>query len=886
MAEYNKFPVQETLIVLCLLLSLPPTITSIHSSASNGSCIADERNALLSVKASLLDPNNSLSSWQGEDCCSWKGVRCSAKTGHVVKLNLRGMDPGKVGGKISYSLVKLRQQRYLDLSYNNFYGVQIPEFLGSMSSLRHLDLSYTGLLHGRIPPQVGNLTKLIYLDLKCWYRYNPLNYYPFSVNVAWLSQPSSLKHLDMSYLGPAFPSWLKSQTSIDLLHISNASITSIPDWFWVVFLRAKFLDLADNQISGTLPATLEFMAAENMVLSNNRLHGTVPKFPRNITRIDISKNSLSGTLPSDFGAPWLEDLMLYNNSISGTIPSSLCSLEYLLVLDLSTNMLTGEVPNCQEDMKYPIVVNLNTNNLPGEFPSVFKSCPNAIFIDLSYNLWELTSVDGEKMPFIALLRLRSNMFYGRIPSELAMSKELQFLDLACNNLSGSIPQSLDNLSAMARASGYSEILGRIADNSVVLGLYNSLYDFISFGEQVSVSTKGQQLEFSSQLSYTVLLDLSFNSLTGVIPQDIGALIGVKAFNLSWNRLSGKIPVNIGQLKQLESLDLSHNELSGKIPSSMTALTSLSSMNLSYNDLSGKIPTGNQFETFNASVYIGNVGLCGPPLTGSCPGNSSSQEIHGNHRDLEDISLYLAMIIGELAMSIELQFLDLAYNKLSGSIPQSIESVSVSTKEQQLEFSSQLSYMVVLDLSCNNLTGEIPRDVGALIALKAFNLSWNQLSGEIPVSIGQLNELESLDFSHNELSGEIPSSMSALTSLSSMNLSYNDLSGKIPTGNQFESFNAYVYIGNVGLCGPPLTGSCPGNSSSQDTHGNHRGLEDISLYFAMIIGFVFNLWVVFCVMLFKKRWRIAYFMCVDDLYDKTYVTVVVRCSILKRKFSTS
>jgi len=119
MAGYSRFLVQETLIVLCLLLSSTPAATSVDSSTLNRSCIADERAALLSVKASLLDPNNYLSSWQGEDCCSWKGVRCSAKTGHVVKLNLRGMNSE---GEISYSLVNLQQVRYLDLSYNDFFG--------------------------------------------------------------------------------------------------------------------------------------------------------------------------------------------------------------------------------------------------------------------------------------------------------------------------------------------------------------------------------------------------------------------------------------------------------------------------------------------------------------------------------------------------------------------------------------------------------------------------------------------------------------------------------------------------------------------------------------------------------------------------------------------
>jgi len=162
-----------------------------------------------------------LESWQGQDCCSWKGVRCSEKTGKVVKLNLTGSTEGCyiigyngsiLGGEISYSLVNLQNLRYLDLSCNSFNGAQIPEFLGSMLGLRYLHLSYT-LLHGKIPPQIGNLTKLTYLDLKCWAFYNPRYNHPFSVNLAWLSQLSSLKHLDMSYVN--------LHTAVDWVHEIN-----------------------------------------------------------------------------------------------------------------------------------------------------------------------------------------------------------------------------------------------------------------------------------------------------------------------------------------------------------------------------------------------------------------------------------------------------------------------------------------------------------------------------------------------------------------------------------------------------------------------------------------------------------------------------------------
>ncbi|VAI68822.1 unnamed protein product [Triticum turgidum subsp. durum] len=102
-------------------------------------------------------------------------------------------------------------------------------------------------------------------------------------------------------------------------------------------------------------------------------------------------------------------------------------------------------------------------------------------------------------------------------------------------------------------------------------------------------------------------------------------------------------------------------------------------------------------------------------------------------------------------------------------------------------------------------------------------------------------------------------MTALTSLSHMNLSYNNLSGKIPTGNQLQTFDASDYIGNIGLCGYPLTNNCTGNSSSRPTHVDHGdGSEDISLYLGLAVGFI------------------------EGLQDRIYLAVVLRWANLKRK----
>ena len=548
------------------------------------------------------------------------GGAMPSSPGPLTNLTCLALPQNKLTGPIPKWIWSLTELLILDLERNELHGVVTEDHLRSLTNLKILSLGHT-LLQIKVSPN--------------WVP-------PFKLQVVTL---------EGLQLGPAFPSWLRSQTSLGILLIANTTITTIPDWFWVAFSRAEVVDLSKNQITGALPTTLEFMAAETMALSNNRFTGAVPKFPRNIKGMYLSVNSLSGSLPSDFGAPLLQYLSIYNNSISGPIPSSLCSLTQLALLDLSGNKLTGEVPSCEEDSNPPMhnlnVVNLHTNNLSGEFPRVFQSCPNLVFVDLSYNIFsgDLPVWMGVKLPYLAMLRLRYNMFSGQIPIQIGKIRELQFLDLAHNNFSGSVPNSLVNLSAMARTSGHSDVLYYAFSNRQGAHLYNSVYLSISFGETLSVLTKGQQLVFI-YISDMVVLDLSCNSLTGVIPRDIGGLIGLRSLNLSLNSLSGAIPEKFGELKQLESLDLSNNELSGEIPSSMTALTSLSHMNLSYNNLSGKIPTGNQLQTFDASDYIGNIGLCGYPLTNNCTGNSSSRPTHVDHGDgSEDISLYLGLAVG-------------------------------------------------------------------------------------------------------------------------------------------------------------------------------------------------------------------------------------------------
>jgi hypothetical protein len=217
---------------------------------------------------------------------------------------------------------------------------------------------------------------------------------------------------------------------------------------------------------------------------------------------------------------------------------------------------------------------------------------------------------------------------------------------------------------------------------------------------------------------------------------------------------------------------------------------------------------------------------------------------------------------------------------------SSDSVSTFIKDQELNYTHTFTkHSVLIDVSSNGFTGHIPKEISLLKGLRSLNLSKNQLSGPIPDDIGSLRKLESLDLSYNYFGGNIPSSLSDLTFLSCLNLSYNNLSGTIPSGQQLQTLNnQYMYIGNPGLCGPPLLKNCPMNVTNPTVSQLHEGGRS-SFYISMSMGFIMCLWIVFCTMLFMKTWRIAYFQLLDKLYDKLYVQLAINKVSILRKFGS-
>ena len=114
---------------------------------------------------------------------------------------------------------------------------------------------------------------------------------------------------------------------------------------------------------------------------------------------------------------------------------------------------------------------------------------------------------------------------------------------------------------------------------------------------------------------------------------------------------------------------------------------------------------------------------------------------------------------ELGVLADLQELQLHQNRLSGEIPVELGS---------------LTSLTLLYLHQNELSGEIPVELGNLTYLQQLDLSQNMLSGEIPVELGNLTSLYVLSLWGNELSGEIPVELGNLTNLQELHLSQNDV----------------------------------------------------------------------------------------------------------------
>ncbi|KAL9425963.1 hypothetical protein AB3S75_032851 [Citrus x aurantiifolia] len=614
------------------------------------------------------------------------GAILSTDWEHLSNLVYVDLSGNSLNGSIPRSLFSIPMLQQLLLANNKFGGL-IPEFSNASSSaFDKLDFS-GNRLEGPIPMSIFQLKNVEILILSS----NKLN---GTVQLAAIQRLRNLTILELSYNNltmnvssdSSFPSQvsrlrlascklrvipnLKNQSKLFLLDLSDNQISGeIPNWVWEIGNGSlAYLNLSHNLLSSLQrPYSISDLNLIVLDLHSNQLQGNIP-FPPYAAHVDYSNNNFT-SIPDDIGNSMNSTVFfsISSNSMTGFIPETLCRAKYLLVLDLSKNKLSGKMPTCLIKMSEILGVlnlrgnslsgtlsvtfpgncglhtlDLNGNQLGGTVPKSLANCRNLEVLDLGNNKirdtfpWWLENISS-----LRVLVLRSNSFYGNISCRENGDSwpKLQIVDLASNNFGGRVPQKCIT-SWKAMMSDEDEAQSNLKEVHFESRTIANIY----YQDVVTVTSKGLEMELVKILSIFTSIDFSRNNFEGPIPKEIGRLKQLYGLNLSQNALKGPIPSTIGNLQQLESLDLSMNHLSGQIPIQLANLTFLSVLNLSHNNLVGKIPVSTQLQSFLATSFEGNKGLCGPPLN-VCRTNSS-KALPSAPASTDEIDwFFIAMAIG-------------------------------------------------------------------------------------------------------------------------------------------------------------------------------------------------------------------------------------------------
>nr|XP_028957508.1 receptor-like protein 6 [Malus domestica] len=597
-----------------------------------------------------------------------------------------------------------------------------------------------------------------------------------------LQHLQSLNLADNTFVeGFCIPSAIGKLTNLRYLNLSNDCVRKIPVEISHL-TRLEVLDISQsyyNWASKPLESPKFSMLFQNLTeLTELHLDGA-----------DLSAEGSHWCQAISSSLPNLRVLSLSQTTISGPIDQSLTKLQSLSVIQLGgfRNNISGPIPGFFAKFSNLTVLNLDENNISAPVPGFFA------------NFSKLTT-----------LSLRDCGLRGTFPKQIFQVPTLQTLDLSSNTeLHGSLPEFPKNGSLRSLILSGTSFSGLLHD---------------SIGNLNMLST----------------LDLSGCNFTGSIPKSIGNLTKLVNLLLSSNMFNGPISsIHWENLINLVNLCLYDNQLVGSIPSSLFSLPLLPYLVLSNNNFSGQL-----LEIFNvSSSLVALIDLSFNNLEGPVPVSIF------NFRGLETLTLssnnFSAFPFNGPHQLPNLAEIDLSHNSLLvlyngsnssySSFPQIVYFNLVSNKLRTFPvFLRNQTYLTELDLSNNQIQGQLPNWIWKLDSLDYLNVSNNALeslegpfinstshvseldlhsnqlkgpisivpphaeylgysnnhfSSSIPVSICNASGLRTLDLSSNSLSGEIPQCLAAMSTLMILNVRKNNITGMISNLEFPESLEA-------------------------------------------------------------------------------------------------
>ncbi|RWR78758.1 LRR.XII-like protein [Cinnamomum micranthum f. kanehirae] len=588
-----------------------------------------DRLALLAFKAEITDdPLQALSSWNDSlHFCEWLGVTCGRTHQRVSALNLTSLS---LDGPLSPHITNLSFLTAINVSKNRFHG-RVPYELGHLFRLQQLDLSFNSF-QGEIPAAISNCSKLLVVDI--------------SSNSLVGKIPSvlgSLSHLTrlslyINGLSGSIPPSLGNLSSLNRLSLRRNMLDgSIPDDLGRIS-KLGFLQIAENNLSGTIPSSIYNLSDIFMFsVAANQLEGTLPwnlglAFP-NLELFYVSRNRFTGSIPVSLSnASLLQEVYFPNNDFTGGVPLDLGNLRFLRIFSVWGNRMgTGKaedlrfvdsLTNCSNLQEFEF----QKNRFAGPFPKSIANLSSQLHsLAIGQNQLSGSIPEGiENLVKLSTLYMNNNLLKGEIPAAFGKLWNLKELDLFGNKFSGKIPLSIGNLTELLEL--------HLQENNLEGSIPSSLgncrkLNLLNISQNNLSGAIPKELMGISSLS--ISLNLAHNSLTGFLPLEVGGLKNLREIDVSENRLTDEIPPALGDCTSLVLLRLQSNFFSGTIPSSLSNLRGIEVLDLSRNNLNGKIP-----EFLGSFPFLKNLNLSLNDFYGKLPdkgafGDASVVSVMGN-----------------------------------------------------------------------------------------------------------------------------------------------------------------------------------------------------------------------------------------------------------------
>ena len=511
------------------------------------------------------------------------------------------------------------------------------------------------------------------------------------------------------------PNWSNNQ------HWSSDS--PLNDWYGVSADeqdRVTALDLNANNLRGSVPQILsELRQLRKLILTGN--NGLIGPLARLLTGLSLDELDLDGTnlcVPSDIEYQgWFGRIP---DAQAATCVNDPLELEALVAL---YNQTDGS--NWSQN------TNWMTNTPLGSWFGIESDASGRVeYLELQNNNLE-GSLPAEigQLSSLIWIDLASNKLSGTLPAEMGRLSKLAVLNVHANQLSGSIPPELGRIELLSTLRlSHNQFSGRIPSELGQLRILRNLY-------------------------------IGFNRITGTLPQELGKLIELDVLSLAGNAITGAIPPELARAKNVRLLFLDRNQLTGNIPPEIGHMNSLETLRLHNNKLSGPIPSefGNLLDLRSLDVSVN------PSLTGPLPRTLTNLSI--DRMDLQDtrlcvpideefqvwfsgISRIQAARCGDTGKAALAEL----FNQAGG--PNWVNAANWLSDRPLNQWhgvaADQSGLVTALDLENNNLNGSIPSTLSILGDLNSLNLSRNSgLTGPLPRSLLQL-DLETLNLTGTEL----------------------------------------------------------------------------------------------------------------------------------------